>query len=547
MVEPREDWDDLRRRLIGLGEQSSRKSYYPELKRKLAELKESEERFQSIFNSVSDAIFIHDAATGEVHEVNQRCCEMYGMSRDEVVQRLFAELDSDPVAPFSQQESQRRLRLAADGEPQIFEWRARHKEGRYFWVEVSLKRAKIGSKDCIVASVRDIESRKQAEQERIDFERQLLHVQKLESLGVLAGGIAHDFNNLLTVIIGNAELARLRSKADSPILVNLERIQQAAQNAADLARQMLAYSGKGKFEVEIIDLNQMIDDLVSMLEVSIGKNVTLGLQLQRPLPGIEGDATQLHQVLMNLVINASEAIGDAEGSVTVKTRVVDHLSDDDLLGQHHDALPQGRYLCLEVSDSGCGMDEATLKKLFDPFFTTKFTGRGLGMAAVLGIVNSHQGAIRVASTPGRGTTFTLLFPVSDQRIAMTVKADKSHWQGIGTVLLVDDEQTVRDIGKEMLGELGFRVLTADDGQEALVMVAEHPEIWCVILDLTMPVMGGEQCFAELRKRVPNIKVVLSSGYDEQEVIGRFVGAGMAGFIRKPYQLKNLREALGRLA
>ncbi|MGB9080187.1 MAG: PAS domain S-box protein, partial [Desulfuromonadaceae bacterium] len=394
----------------------------------------------------------------------------------------------------------------------------------------------------------DITDRKRAENEHERMERQLLHSQKLESLGVLAGGIAHDFNNILMAIIGNADLALLRLNKESPAVDNLHRIEQAAARAADLARQMLAYSGKGKFVVENIDLNTLLEEMLHMLEVSISKNAVLRFNPHHPLPPVEADATQMRQIIMNLVINASEAIGDKSGVIAITTGCMDcdrnYLTDVWL----DENLAGGLYVYLEIADSGCGMDKDTLSKLFDPFFTTKFTGRGLGMAAVLGIVRGHKGSIKVYSEPGRGTTFKILLPASGRPADLfNDDGHKNGWQGSGTVLLVDDEETIRGIGTEMLKELGFTAITAADGLEAVETYSSAPDIAFVILDLTMPHMDGEQCFRELKRLNPDVKVIMSSGYNEQEVTRKFIGKGLAGFIQKPYNLSTLQEVVRTIA
>ncbi|WP_020675656.1 PAS domain S-box protein [Geopsychrobacter electrodiphilus] len=401
-----------------------------------------------------------------------------------------------------------------------------------------------GKTNQVLAIVQDITDRKLAEDKRLHLERQLLHTQKLESLGVLAGGIAHDFNNLLAAIIGNAELGLRRLNPESPAVNNLQRIEQAAERAADLARQMLAYSGKGKFVIENIDLNHLLEEMLHMLEVSISKKAVLRFNLHRPLPSVEVDATQMHQIIMNLVINASEAIGDKSGVIAVTTGCMD--CDDSYLKDVwlNENLSFGLYVYLEISDTGCGMNKQTLAKLFDPFFTTKFTGRGLGMSAVLGIVRGHHGAIKVYSEPGKGTSFKILLPAHNRPAELfNEKAVPDQWKGSGKVLLVDDEETVRGIGSDMLQELGFAVVTATDGRDALVKFKENPDTICVVLDLTMPHMDGEQCFRELKKLNPQIKVIMSSGYNEQEVTQKFIGKGLAGFIQKPYKLSTLREIL----
>ena len=514
-------------------------------RRHLAErsLRDSEKRFRTIFDSVNDAIFIHDVRTGEILDVNRRMCEMYGMTREEALHMRDAEYASK-LPPYTPEDAQRWLRKAAGGEPQLFEWQARHKDGHFFWVEVSMRRAAIGIEDCILVSVRDIAERKRAEDERLKLEQQLLHAQKLESLGVLAGGIAHDFNNILMAIIGNADLALMRMNKESPAIENLHSIEQSAARAADLAKQMLAYSGKGRFVVEPLDLNRLLQEMLHMLEVSISKKAVLRLNLSPHLPAVEADATQLRQIVMNLVINASEAIGDRSGVIAITTGCMDCDADYQKGVWLDENLTEGLYVFLEIADTGCGMDEETRSRLFDPFFTTKFTGRGLGMAAVLGIVRGHRGAIKVYSEPSKGSTFKVLLPASSRPAALfNLPENDDDWQGNGTVLLVDDEETVRGIGVAMLKELGFRPVTANDGREALSVFLATPDIACVILDLTMPHMDGEQCFRELRRIKPDVKVIMSSGYNEQEVTQKFIGKGLAGFVEKPYRLSTLKTAL----
>jgi len=388
----------------------------------------------------------------------------------------------------------------------------------------------------------------QAAEDRLGLQRQLLHAQKLESLGVLAGGIAHDFNNILTAIIGNADLALMRLGPQSPALENLKRIEQSASRAADLAQQMLAYSGKGKFVVETVDLNLLLSEMLHMLEISISKKAVLSLKLAPELPALEADATQIHQIVMNLVINASEAIGDRNGSITVTTGSGE-CDRDFFAGAWASEEPAaGRYVFLEVQDTGCGMDQETMAKIFDPFFTTKFTGRGLGMAAVLGIVRGHQGSIKVSSEPGKGSDFLVALPACGKpaRLARHSGSQVQVVNGGGTVLLVDDEEAVRNIGKGMLEELGFSVITASDGREAVEVFKATRDIAFVILDLTMPVLDGEQCFRELRQLNAEVKVLMSSGYSEQDVIRRFWGMGLAGFLQKPYRFSALKQAVLRI-
>jgi signal transduction histidine kinase/CheY-like chemotaxis protein len=423
--------------------------------------------------------------------------------------------------------------------------------GKQVALDCSLSRFDVeGRHHLLIVSV-DTTGKKRLEEQHRRMEEQMLHVQKLESLGVLAGGIAHDFNNILMVILGNSDLAKMRLSPASPACENIDQIEKAARRAADLARQMLAYSGKGHFVIEVLNVNTVIQEMTHMLEVSISKKVLLRFNLAQDLPNIMVDATQLRQVIMNLVINASEAIGERSGVIAISTGAVDcdraYLSEMWI----DDCLPEGLYIYLEIADTGCGMDKETVSKIFDPFFTTKFTGRGLGMAAVLGIIRGHHGAIKTYSEKGKGTTFKILLPASlspESRPAALLH-DGEHLKGSGTVLLVDDEETIRALGKNMLQFLGYHVLTATDGRESLEIFRQNKDdIVCVILDLTMPHLDGEQTFRELRRIKPEVRVLMSSGYNEQEVTQKFLGKGLAGFIQKPYKVTELgRKLMGVIA
>jgi len=392
----------------------------------------------------------------------------------------------------------------------------------------------------------DITEEKRIAREREELERQVLHAQKLESLGVLAGGIAHDFNNLLMAILGSADLAISALPAASPARRDILEIEKASRRAADLCRQMLAYSGKGEFVVEPVNVGELIEDMLGMLNVSISKRAALRLSLAK-VPAIMADPSQIQQVMMNLIINASEAIGEESGIITVSSGTM-HCGTEYLRETYIDEeLEEGDFVYVEVSDNGCGMSQEARERIFDPFYTTKFTGRGLGLAAVLGIVRGHHGGIKVYSEEGKGTTFKVLLPASDsesRRTASSMKDEDYTWRGSGTILLVDDEEFVIEIGGRMLRHLGFSVLTARNGREALECYkASQEEIVCVLLDLTMPVMDGHEAYRELRTLNPDVCVVLSSGYNERDAIGQFNGKGLSGFIQKPYQMEDLRHVL----
>jgi len=523
-----------------------------ELKLKLAQQKEAEEsltvseaKFRSFVEHSFDVIFVLDSA-GVVHFVSPSWQKHFGIPQDEVLQRPFGPLlHIDDVAPFTSY--LHRVLGTGKGEASP-PFRVRCADGAWrVFVANGSSYTDVSGELLYIGVGHDVTDQKHAEEERLSLERQLLHAQKLESLGVLAGGIAHDFNNILMAIIGNADMALMRINPESAAVDNLRNIETASARAADLARQMLAYSGKGKFVIESHDLNDLLEEMLHILQVSISKKAVLRLDLNRPLPTVEADATQIRQIVMNLVINASEAIGDRSGVIAIGTGVMDCSRDylkDVWLDEN---LSEGLYVYMEISDSGCGMSKETLGKLFDPFFTTKFTGRGLGMAAVLGIVRGHKGAIKVYSEPGRGSSFKILLPAGGRpRELFNHQPQHDDWRGSGTVLLVDDEETVRAIGKEMLKALGFEVLTANDGREAVEAYKGRGDIRLVILDLTMPHSDGEQCFRELRVLDPEVKVIISSGFSEQEVTQKFLGKGLAGFIQKPYKLSSLREAIMKI-
>jgi two-component system cell cycle sensor histidine kinase/response regulator CckA len=380
------------------------------------------------------------------------------------------------------------------------------------------------------------------------FDQRLLETQKLESLGVLAGGIAHDFNNIVMTILGNADLAERGLSPDSPARENLHEITQSAKRAANLCQQLLAYSGKGRFEKRTLDLNAVITEMEQMLKLSISKKAAIRFTLSPSIPLLEADLSQIQQVVMNLVINASEAITTANGVITVSTgsQQCDHAYLREMWSG--EPLPEGLYDFIEVADNGCGMDDTVRARIFEPFFTTKVKGRGLGLAAVMGLVRGHRGAIKVYSEPGRGTTFKLLFPAAAVPDYSGQRAEEGgKWRGSGTVLLVDDDESVRKVGRRMLEALGFSVLLANDGREAVeVFRARQRDISCIILDLTMPVMDGGDAFRELQGINPGVVVLLSSGYNEQETMEQFEGSGLAGFIQKPYHVPLLEEKLRKV-
>jgi PAS domain S-box-containing protein len=389
-------------------------------------------------------------------------------------------------------------------------------------------------------------------------EAQSRHVQKLESIGVLAGGIAHDFNNLLHVVLGNADIALSRLPARSPAREPLEEVVRATMRAADLTRQMLAYSGKGAFVVRHLDLSNEVREMATLLRTAISKQASLVWELASKLPAVNADATQIRQIVMNLITNASDALPDTGGTITLRTGVVEQqqLSDPRFGAPMRDDEPpiegEEPFVYLEVCDTGGGMTPDTLQRIFDPFFSTKFAGRGLGLAAVMGIVRSHEGLIRIRTEPGQGTSFRVLLPaaVGTARKSEEPSAVRSDWQGSGTVLVIEDEVGVRDVAERMLQEIGFSTITAVDGRDAMeVMDRVGDSVTAVLLDLSMPRMGGLETFRHLREVRPDLPVILMSGYTEQAVAPQFsgLGPGLTAFLQKPFLAEDLIGILRRVA
>jgi len=504
-------------------------------------LEQEETRFRLLFEQSPDPILL--ISDGHLMDANAAASDLFGLTRGEMLGQPMWALcpECQPDGMTSVDGCTEHGKTALLGTHQQFEWTFLCEGGREAICLVNLTRLDHGGHPIIHAIVRDLTAQKQADADRGALERQLFQAQKMESLGVLAGGIAHDFNNLLMGVLGHSGLALEQLNPLHPARRNLEAIQKAGQRAADLTRQMLAYSGRGQFIVTHLDLSSQVEEMLHLLEVSIPKTVVLNLDLHKALPAVSADASQIQQVIMNLVINAAEAIGDASGTITLSTgaQYLDPAAIGKMLvGQ--DATP-GLFVYLEVADTGSGMDADTVSRIFEPFFTTKFTGRGLGLSAIMGIVRGHQGALLVRSDVGRGTTFQVLFPAQGMVAEVPLpQRDDPSWAGRGVLLVVDDDETVRAVARQALELKGFQVLEAHDGRVAVALVREHAHaIGLVLLDMTMPHMGGEAAFREMRILQPDLKVILSSGYTEHEAMGRFVGQGLKGFLQKPYGPRDL--------
>jgi PAS domain S-box-containing protein len=501
------------------------------------ELRDREESYRVLTETASDGIVTIDAAS-TILFANTAAASMFGYATQELVGSVLTAL-----IPEHTHDAYRTgfARYLETGQKQI-RWEAirtfgQHRAGYEIPVEISIGEYRRGDQPFFVGVVRDV-----TERNRLD--ESLRQTAKLESLGVLAGGIAHDFNNLLTGILGNISLAVESVEASNPVNVLLQDAIQASEKAANLTMQLLAYAGKGRFVIEPTDISARVQEISALIRSSIPKHVTLRLDLEQPLPLVDADAAQLQQLIMNLVINAAEAIpAGRQGTVLVMTRVQE-VDARYLAALGNADISPGQYVTITVQDNGVGMDEATLGKIFDPFFTTKFTGRGLGLAAAGGIVRGHKGALKVFSSPGQGTTFKVLLPVAaarDRGAEPGVTPGLSR-RGRGLVLVVDDEPIVRKVAATCLEKYGYHVISADNGREGVQCFEElHSQLAIVILDMTMPVMSGEEALDRMRSIDETVPIVLSSGYNELEAVKRFAGKGLSGFLQKPYSSAALAD------
>ncbi|MCC5875858.1 MAG: PAS domain-containing protein [Candidatus Sumerlaeia bacterium] len=397
----------------------------------------------------------------------------------------------------------------------------------------------------LVGIVQDVTGEMEKEIAQKTMDDRMQQASRFESLSVLAGGIAHDFNNLLAGILGYVDLALGELSPVAPGREYVTMIEKSTLRAAELTRQMLAYSGRGHFIIESINLTTLVEEMSHLLQTVITRKAVLRLDFHREIPHIEADKTQIRQIIMNLIINASEAIGERSGIITLRTGAIQvsrEYLQETWLDFHN---PDGVYTFFEVSDTGCGMNDETVKHIFDPFFTTKDNGHGLGLAAVLGIIRGHNGFIKVYSEPGRGTTFKVGFPAIDEKEQPMQETDISpaKMDG-GLVLVADDEETIRAITGMLLAKMGFETIVAADGTEALEIFRErHQDLCAVLLDLTMPRLSGDEVFREIRNIDESVPVILMSGFTEDDAVREFLGKGLAGFLQKPFRLQELRDKL----
>ncbi len=525
--------EEYRRKLLGLGESSLRKNYYPELRKRMRELEESRKRYQTIFNATADAMFIHDINTCEMIDYNQRVCQMLGYDREELNNLGFEQLCGNE-APYDFARASEYIRSAVRDGTLNFEWRVQNKAGKYLWCDISLTKAMINDDPCVIASVRDISKRKL-------LEEQLMQSQKMDAMGQLAGGVAHDFNNILMGIMSAAEVVRILTKDNQEISEMIQVILKAADTAANFTKQLLSFSRKESIELSEMQLHEAIRNATEILARSLPQKVVLNVKLNAISDLVMGNFSQLENVIINMSINARDSMPEG-GELTISTS---NRSANELGNAKAGLLRTDKYICITIADTGSGISEEVMQHIFEPFYTTKEAGKGtgLGLAAVYGAVQKHNGVIEVESELGRGTVFSIDLPLLEKTVAPVgfaaqedISLMKLH------IMLVDDDEGLRFIGEKMLQNLGYEVSTAVDGESAVESFIENrPDL--VLLDMNMPNMSGKECFTELRRIDSSVPVIAVSGDAMTYELEELSAAGLAGVMQKPYRTEALKLKL----
>ena len=517
------------------------------LKARETALAESENNYRTIFNTNKDALFIHDALTGKILEVNDSVPEMFGFTREEIIGKDVTEM-SFKESSHSLKESQELMRKTVNEGPQTFEWLSKRKNGQPFWAEIILSSAVINNNSSIIAAVRDITERKEAEEERKKLQNQLNQIQKMESVGQLAGGIAHDFNNILATIMGYGSIMQESMKSDDPNRESLDEIMNSADRAANLTQSLLAFSRKQLINPKEIEINEHIMRIEKFLTRIIGEDIILNTNLHHEDLWIFADATQIEQVLMNTAANARDAM--PSGGRLIISTYTEFLKEDDVRAMGYGL--SGECAVIEISDTGTGMDEETRKKIFDPFFTTKEIGKGtgLGLSIVYGIITQNKGHISVYSEKDKGTTFRIFLPIisAKQNGISSSSTEISDVGGNEIILLAEDNKTLREMNTKVLKKYGYTVISAEDGEQAISKFYDNKDkIDLIILDIIMPKKNGREVFDEAKRLRPDIKVLFTSGYPADLIAKQGVLEKGINFIPKPSpmnkMLRKIRELL----
>ena len=509
-------------------------------------LREGEDLFRAVGDRLHDAMLLVDASDPSsltVRYANEAACRLSGYSPSELSEQPITLLADPGVrGPVDEQ-----IARALAGEIVLFDSLHRRKDGSVMPVEVYGRAIDCAGRLTLLLLGRDISHRVRAEQAHLEFQAKVLEAQRRESLGILAGGIAHEFGNMMTTILANLSLTRLPES--SPARDRVSQIEAAANKATDLCHKLQAYSGRARFVMASIDLSALVDELLRLMRSTLPAHVTVEQDLPPNISTIEADAGQMRLVLVSLITNAVEAIGDRPGTIAVRARVGRFTRADFKDASRLWQTPDGDYVCLEISDSGSGMGDETRRRMLEPFFTTKVTGRGLGLPAVHGIVRAHRGAFVVTSEIGRGTTVRVFFPIfSSPPVVMSRRDEGSGGEAASgerrghTILVVDDEPMVREVAALALQGEGFDAVTARDGREALHVIDSQDDIAAVILDLDLPDVGAEEMVGRIHRRRPGIPVILSSGHHEP-IVTNGLREGMATFLPKPWELSQLLEVV----
>jgi two-component system, cell cycle sensor histidine kinase and response regulator CckA len=500
-------------------------------------LRQSEEQFRDLFRNSLVSILVHDKDTGEIIDANPQAIASYGLSSLEELQA--SEFWIEP--PYSSREALANIRRAASEGPQAFEWLNRRASGELFWEQVYLVAGVIGGVRRVMATCIDITDRKKAEQEQNKLRNQLHHAQKMEAIGRLAGGVAHDFNNILTGVKGFASLIAYTLPAGDPIHRDLEEIQNAADRGAALTRQLLAFGRRQMISPQVVNLNELIEESRRMLERVIGEDITISIFLEKTPWNIKVDPIQIDMILVNLAINARDAMPDG-GKLTIETK---NLITDAKKCQQCAKPIVGPYVLLSVTDTGTGISQETLEHIFEPFFTTKEKGKGtgLGLATVEGAVHQSEGHINVYSEPGIGTIFRIYLPTIEGEVEQRRPVvDMVRLRGDETILLVEDQDQVRRAGRRLLVKHGYRVLAAPNGPAALEIIREYQgKIDLLLTDVVMPGMNGRELYRQAAELIPRLKVLYTSGYTENAIAHHGVLEDGVDFVAKPFSPAELME------
>ena len=502
-------------------------------------------RLERIIQTMTQGFAIISAENGSIMSTNPSFDRMYGTGEGELISRKFEDL-LDTAIGDSEVAAREMIHHTVKEGFWEGEVNYRKSDGKAFIAYARLNLHEHGEGQLVSIIQADITEQKRLEEEARSFQEKMLETARLESVGVLAGGIAHDFNNLLTGILGNASLVYDQLSPSSPLRPRVKDVVTASQRAAELTRQLLAYAGKGRFLLEKVDLNSLLQEIARLARMAIPGSAQLTIQVGDELR-IEGDSGQLHQLLMNLIINGAEAIADRSGGLVTVSATRERLDSEAiaaLIGP--ETITPGDYAVIEVQDNGVGMSRETLAHIFDPFFTTKFTGRGLGLAAAMGIVRGHKGAIKVYSEIGSGSTFRVYLPTTGSGGDAVDREDApaGELMGTGLILVIDDEESVRNTARNTLEFYGYTVIEAENGRQGVEAFVEQAEkISLVLLDLTMPVMNGEEALQRIRNIRPRVPVIVSSGFNETEALRRFGSGSASAFLQKPYTSAKLAETV----